>query len=440
MTETPRQGLRRNVKLGSLPIGFAGRGVAGWARRVAGADRHEIAAQIAARNADQLFAVLGELKGGAMKVGQLLSVYEALIPSELAEPYRQALIKLQAEAPAMPRSQVHRVLAEQLGADWPRRFAAFDDGNAHAASIGQVHRAVWHDGREVAVKLQYPGAEEALRADLRTLRRLARLIELIVPGADVRAVLSEITEGIGAETDYLAEADNQRSFASAWDADDRIRIPKVVASSPRVIVSEWLEGIPLSNFVREPARDDADQRIRDHIGEITAEFLVSSPSRVGLLHCDPHPGNFRLLPDGRIGVLDFGAVTALPGGFPRPLGLLVRAAMEGDKDLFLRCAREQGFIGRIDQVDADDAMGFLGAFTRIGREERFHFNRAFLQAEGARLLTFRGDFQTIRSLDLPPEYVMVVRTAGGWLGILGQIGCTVPARSLLHSWIPELTE
>jgi predicted unusual protein kinase regulating ubiquinone biosynthesis (AarF/ABC1/UbiB family) len=394
MSDVPRHGLRRNAKLGSIPLGFAGRSAVGWARRVAGADPQLIAAQIAARNAEQLFAVLGELKGGAMKVGQLLSVYEALIPTEFAEPYREALIKLQAGAPPMPSAQTHRVLAEQLGSDWPRRFADFDARNAYAASIGQVHRAIWHDGREVAVKIQYPGADEALRADLRTLRRLARLLELILPGADIPALLAEITDRMAEETDYLQEADNQRTFAAAFDGDEKIRIPKVVGSAPKVIVSDWLDGVPLSSFVRGTTQAAADEQVRNHIGAVTAELLLSSPARVGLLHCDPHHGNFRLMPDGRIGVLDFGAIMQLPGGYSRPLGLLLRAAMEDDRELFLRHAREQGFIGRADFVDEEDAMGFLGAFTRIAREENFHFTREFMKAEGARLLDLQGDFQT----------------------------------------------
>src|SRR5579884_4012943 len=137
MSEPPKGALQRTARLGALPIGFAGRAAAGWARRLTGTDREDVAAEVAARNADQIFKVLGELKGGAMKFGQALSVYEAMIPTELAGPYQEALIKLQANAPKMPPKDVYRVMAEQLGRTWTRRFAEFDAEDASAASIGQ---------------------------------------------------------------------------------------------------------------------------------------------------------------------------------------------------------------------------------------------------------------------------------------------------------------
>jgi predicted unusual protein kinase regulating ubiquinone biosynthesis (AarF/ABC1/UbiB family) len=338
----------------------------------------------------------------------------------------------------MPAKDVHRLLSEQLGRNWHQRFADFDADHAHAASIGQVHRAVWHDGREVAVKLQYPGAEQALLSDLRTLRRLSRLLQLLVPGMDVRALIKEITERMAEELDYAAEADNQRTFAAALTEDPHLRVPKVVASAPKVIISEWLEGVPLSEFAHRPVGDEADQHVRDHIGETMLELVFSSPSRVGLLHCDPHHGNFRLMSDGRIGILDYGAVAAMPDGFPIGLGKLLRLAADDDADGFLRQARTQGFLGAAgEHVTADDAMALLGAFTKGIREERFHFNWAFMQAEGARLTDFQGDFKTVQSLDLPPQYLMLLRTIVGWMGILAQIDCTVGTRAILRSWVPD---
>ena len=436
MTDQRMHTARRALKLTSLPLGMAGRAAGGWARGASGGDRTEIAAQLAMRNADQLFAVLGELKGGAMKVGQALSVYEALIPNELAEPYHQALIKLQASAPPMPVRDVHRMLDEQLGRQWPSRFREFDPTAAHAASIGQVHKAVWHDGRTVAVKIQYPGAETALTTDLRILRRLAQLLKIIVPGMDVRALIDELTTRMAVELDYLAEADHQRTFAAALDDDPGIRVPKVVASAPKVIVSEWLDGIPLSHFARTRAVDAEDQRVRDYIGATMLEFVFSSPARTGLLHCDPHHGNFRLMPDGRIGALDFGAVAPMPGGIPAQLARLLQLAADDDAEAFLQESKNAGFIAHDHPITAAEGMAFLGAFPATVRDEVFHFNRAFMQAEGARLTDFHGDFQTVRDLDLPPEYLMLARTVGGWVGILAQIDCTVAARGILRSWIP----
>jgi predicted unusual protein kinase regulating ubiquinone biosynthesis (AarF/ABC1/UbiB family) len=437
VAEPPKRTVQRNARLGALPVGMAGRAAAGWMRRVAGADRAEVAAELAVRNADQIFEVLGELKGGAMKLGQALSVYETLIPNELAEPYHQALIKLQANAPQMPAKDVHRMLGEQLGRDWSRRFAEFDAEHAHAASIGQVHRAIWHDGREVAVKLQYPGADEALSSDLRTLQRFAWLLQRIVPGADVRALLQEISDRMIEELDYAAEADNQRAFAAALAGDQRVRVPKVVGSAPKVIISEWLEGTPLSRFAHQPIANDRDRSIRDHIGETMIELGFSSPARVGLLHSDPHHGNFRLLTDGRIGMLDFGAVVRLPDGIPPPLGRILRLAADDEPEQLLEMLCVEGFVGRADRVSPEDVMAMLGAFTHPLRDRPFHYNRAFLQAEGGRLINFQGnDFKTAQSMSLPPQYLMILRVVVGWMSILGQIDCRVDSRGIVERWVP----
>src|ERR1700743_1757551 len=147
MADIPRKAAARTAKLASLPLGVAGRVVCGWGRRLVGQNADEVQADISARTAEQLFAVLGQLKGGAMKFGQALSVFEAAVPDELAAPYREALTKLQTAAPPMTVKSVHRGLSEQLGRGWRDRFQEFDDPPAASASIGQVHRAVWGDGR-----------------------------------------------------------------------------------------------------------------------------------------------------------------------------------------------------------------------------------------------------------------------------------------------------
>jgi predicted unusual protein kinase regulating ubiquinone biosynthesis (AarF/ABC1/UbiB family) len=441
MSDPPKSAFQRAARLGTLPVGFAGRAATGWARRLAGGDREDIAAALAARNADQIFAVLGELKGGAMKFGQALSVYEAVIPNELAEPYQQALIKLQASAPKMPANDVHRVLAEQLGRNWTQRFAEFDAENASAASIGQVHRAVWHDGREVAIKIQYPGADQALTSDLRTLQRFARLLQAIVPGADVRALLNELQTRMIEELDYSAEADSQRAFARALADDPKIRVPKVVASAPKVIISEWLPGRPLSEFAHRPPGDVEEQKLRDWIAETVMELHFSSPARVGLLHSDPHHGNFRLLPDGRLGMIDYGAVTRLPDGIPRSLGRILRLAADRRADEMMRLLREEGFVGLEDRVTADDVLRYIGALADPLRVEVFHYNRDFMQHEGARVAMPGGaDFHVGQALNLPAQYLMFIRVVVGWMSMLAQIDCWAPSRRIVEEWVPGFTD
>jgi predicted unusual protein kinase regulating ubiquinone biosynthesis (AarF/ABC1/UbiB family) len=432
MTDIPRRTAARTAKLASLPLGVAGRAAAGWGRRLVGGDGEEISAQLMAKSAEQLFAVLGELKGGAMKFGQALSVFEAAVPEEYAAPFREALTKLQSAAPPMPTRHVHRMLAEQFGRGWRDRFGEFDDVPAAAASIGQVHRAVWHDGREVAVKVQYPGAEEALLSDLRQLSRMSRLIQPLVPGLEIKPLLAELRERMAEELDYRDEADNQRAFATAFAGSDAVRVPRVVASAPRAVVTEWVTGRPLSRVIRSGTQDE-----RDHAAGLLAEFHYSAPERAGLLHADPHPGNFQVLEDGRLLVLDFGAVARLPEGLPRPLSTMTRLALQNRPADLLRLMRAEGFVRPGTTITAEDAVAYLAPFTEPLHTETFRFNRRWLQRQAERVGDLRSpDFNTGRALNLPPQYLLVHRVTMGTLGVLCQLDADVPLRGIVARWQP----
>jgi predicted unusual protein kinase regulating ubiquinone biosynthesis (AarF/ABC1/UbiB family) len=434
--DIPRNGVQRTAKLASLPLGAAGRAAAGWGRRLAGGDGEEISAQLSARSAEQLFAVLGELKGGAMKFGQALSIFEAAVPDELAEPYREALTKLQSSAPPMPARDVHRVLDEQLGTAWRQRFAEFDEQPAAAASIGQVHRAVWHDGREVAVKVQYPGADQALLADLRQLGRLSRVLQPLVPGVEIKPLIAELRERMTEELDYRDEADNQRAFAAAYAGDPEIVVPKVVASAPKTMVTEWITGTPLARIIR-----DGDQAARDEAGRLLSELHYSSPPRAGLLHADPHPGNFQLTADGRLAVIDFGAVARLPEGSPVVLQRMTRMALDGNSDNLMELLSNEGFVRPGTQLDPDDVLAYLAPFAEPLRSERFRFSRQWLQRQAERVGDMRSpDFRTGRALNLPPQFLLVHRVTFGTLGVLCQLGAEVGLRGIVARWQPTITE
>nr|WP_199434289.1 AarF/ABC1/UbiB kinase family protein [Qaidamihabitans albus] len=428
----PRGQAMRTAKLASLPLGIAGRAVGGWGRRLTGQSAEEVNAALSARAAEQLFEVLGTLKGGAMKFGQALSVFEAAVPDELAAPYREALTKLQTAAPPMPPRQTRRVLAEQLGRSWADRFARFDDEPAAAASIGQVHRAVWHDGREVAVKVQYPGADEALHSDLRQLQRFSRLFQALAPGTDVKPLLSELAARMNEELDYRTEAANQRGFARAFDGDDQVLIPKVVASAPKVIVTEWVDGTPLATIIKEGAVDQ-----RNEAGRLLAEFHYSSPARARLLHSDPHPGNFMLLNDGRMCVIDFGAVARLPQGAPPMLGVIMRLALEGRSTELLDALRAEGFVRPDSELDADDVYTYLLPLIAPLTSDRFHFTRRWAQKQALRMGDTRNqDFHTGRSLNLPPNWLLIHRVTAGAVGILCQLDAELALRSIVERWQP----
>ncbi|GAB3387617.1 AarF/ABC1/UbiB kinase family protein [Micromonospora halotolerans] len=385
MTDIPRRAVSRTAKLAALPLGFAGRTVLGMGKRVTGLASDVISAEIQQRTAEQLFSVLGQLKGGAMKFGQALSVFEAALPDEIAAPYRQALTKLQEAAPPLPAATVHKVLAEQLGPDWRDRFVEFNDTPAAAASIGQVHRAVWRDPgygpnggprhRDVAVKIQYPGAGDALLADLKQLSRLGGMFRAIQPGLDVKPLLTELRERITEELDYELEAESQRAFAAAYAGDPDIYIPEVLDAAPRVLITEWVEGTPLSQIIREGTEEQ-----RDQAGRLMAELHLSAPMRAGLLHADPHPGNFRLLPDGRLGVIDFGAVARMPEGTPEPIGRIAALALRDDADAVVAGLREEGFVSTTEPIDAEGVLDFLRPMLEPIAADEFRFTRAWLRA------------------------------------------------------------
>lgn len=260
MSDLPRKAVTRTAKLAALPLGFAGRATLGLGKRLGGRPAEEVATELQERTAEQLFKVLGELKGGAMKFGQALSVFEAALPEEVAGPYRAALTKLQDAAPPMPARTVHAVLAERLGENWREFFTEFDDRPAAAASIGQVHRAVWHDGRKVAVKVQYPGAGDALLSDLNQLGRVARLFGPLIPGMDIKPLISELRDRVAEELDYELEAQAQHAHAVEFADDPDVVVPDVVHRTDQVLVTEWMDGVPLAEVISGAPRRCATAR------------------------------------------------------------------------------------------------------------------------------------------------------------------------------------
>jgi predicted unusual protein kinase regulating ubiquinone biosynthesis (AarF/ABC1/UbiB family) len=432
VSDIPQRRGARTAKLASLPLGVAGRATLGLGKRITGKSSAEVTAELQARTAEQLFTVLGELKGGAMKLGQALSVFEAALPEETAAPYREALTRLQEAAPPMPATTVRKVLDEQFGRTWRDRFVSFDETPAAAASIGQVHRAVWADGRDVAVKLQYPGAGPALMSDFTQLSRMARLFSRISPGLEIKPLLAELKDRVFEELDYTLEADSQRAFATAYAGDSDIAVPRVVASAPKAMVTEWMDGKPLSRIIAAGSADE-----RDRAGTLLALLHYSAPSRAGLLHADPHPGNFRILADGRLGVVDFGAVARLPGGYPEPLGRLTRHAVDRDGPAVLALLRAEGFIRTAVDVDARQVMEYLGPIVEPLRTPTFTFSREWMRSQAARIGDPRREEARVgRLFNLPPSYLLIHRVTLGSIGVLSQLGATAPFRELAERWQP----
>ena len=437
MTNLPRKAMVRSARLASLPLGYAGRATLGVGKRLRGTPADAVAAEVQQRTAEQLFKVLGELKGGAMKFGQALSVFESALPENIVGPYRATLTKLQDAAPPMSSTLVHQVLARELGADWRRQFNRFDDDPAAAASIGQVHRAEWHDGREVAVKIQYPGAGEALSSDLRQISRVARLVGAWIPGIDIGPLVAELQARVVEELDYSLEAQAQQTFAEAFRDDPNIAVPAVVAHTDRVLVSDWLESDrSLARLIA-----DGDQADRDHYGERYVRFLFSGPARAGLLHADPHPGNYRLLTDGRLGVVDYGAVARLPGGgLPLVIGTLMGHAVRDEYDDVLAGLRANGFIKPSVRVDPEQIRDYLGPFLEPAATETFQFSREWMRGQFARINDPRQPgYTTMLKINLPPEFLLIHRVWLGGIGVLSQLEAKASFASILADSLPGFT-
>ena len=426
----------RNAKLASLPVGMAGRAAMGFGKRLTGKSKDEVNAELMDKAAQQLFTVLGELKGGAMKVGQALSVMEAAIPEQYGKPYREALTKLQREAPPMPAARVHRVLDAQLGTKWRDRFASFDDKAVASASIGQVHKAVWADGREVAVKIQYPGADEALRADLKTMQRMVGVLKQLSPGADVQGVVDELIERTEMELDYRLEADNQRAFAKAYEGDPHFVVPHIVASAPKVVIQEWIEGIPLSHIIR-----DGTQEQRDLMATRLFEFSDDAPRRLGMVHGDAHPGNFMLLPGDKMGIIDFGAVAPMPGGWPVELGQMLRYAVDKNYDKLLPTMQKAGFIQKGQQVSTREIDDMLKQYVEPLQVPVFHYQRSWLQ----RMTTLEldraaGQIKAARQMDIPPKLAIPMRVIASIVAISCQLDAHVPTRRIAEEMVPGFSD
>ncbi|MFC5728854.1 MULTISPECIES: ABC1 kinase family protein [Nocardioides] len=439
MADLPRKAAARTARLAALPLGYAGRTALGFGRRLGGAQADAVMSDIQQRTAEQLFRTLGELKGGAMKFGQALSVLEAALPEEMAAPYREHLTRLQDAAPPMPTQTVRDILAEDLGEDWKDQLTWLDGAPAAAASIGQVHQARWHDGRMVAVKVQYPDAGAALESDLRTLARAARAIGPLIPGVDMKPLVEEIQARAIEELDYDLEAEAQREFAAAFRDDPDIVVPDVVAVGKRVLVTEWLESAgSLATIIADGTRAE-----RDHYGGLFARFLFSGPTRTGLLHADPHPGNYRIIRNddgtpGRLGVLDYGAIARLPQrGLPAPLGRIVRLCADGDVEALMEGLRAEGFVKDRIQIDPHQVLSYLAPFAEPTKVERFRFTREWMREQFQRLNNPKDPAYTVTiKLNLPASYLLIHRTTVGGVGVLSQLEAEAPFRALMEEFLP----
>jgi predicted unusual protein kinase regulating ubiquinone biosynthesis (AarF/ABC1/UbiB family) len=298
---------------------------------------------------------------------------------------------------------------------------------------------VWHDGREVAVKVQYPGAGDALLSDLGQLSRFARLLGPLIPGMDIKPLIAELRDRVSEELDYALEAQAQQAHAEEFADDPDVLVPGVVHQCDQVLITEWIDGIPLSEVIAEGTQEQ-----RDRAGQLLARFLFSGPARTGLLHADPHPGNFRLLPGGpddeeqwRLGVLDFGTVDRLPGGLPTPIGSSLRMTLDGEAEAVYELLCSEGFVKDSIELDPSAVLDYLLPIIEPAKADEFTFTRGWMRSQAARIADPRSPaYQLGKQLNLPPAYLLIHRVTLSTIGVLCQLGATVRLREELEEWLP----
>ncbi|MCA1821961.1 MAG: AarF/ABC1/UbiB kinase family protein [Pseudonocardia sp.] len=440
MTAFSQQGPSRLARTVPL-VGLAGRTageavVAALRKRLTGED----SAEFHERTSQRYAAMLGHSKGVLMKAGQVLSFVAlgSLVPPERQRVYQAAMARLQADAPPMAPELATAVVEAELGAPPEEIFAEFDPHAFAAASIGQVHAARLPDGRRVAVKVQYPGVDQAIRADLDNTELLATFLQLvgaIMPGSnrlDVRAVAQEVAARIGEEIDYRIEAAYQTDFANAYRDHPFIRIPEVVPqlSTRRVLTMDLVDGMRWSQAVA------ADQQLRDRWGEVIYRFALGSLRMVGMFHADPHPGNYLFHEDGAVTFLDFGCVNRFSVEQVALMQRIVAAAIADDAAALWDTFVEIGFLTASDApTPAELLEWYRDKLQPLVAEQPFTYTPAFAASVVQGYFDRRGATgSVIRRVELPREYVFLTRIDLGLTALLAELQATGPWAAIRSEW------
>lgn len=393
------------------------------------ARRRELDEQFKIRTAADVARELGHMKGVIMKAGQMLS----FILDGLPEAAQQSLASLQADAPPMSPSAAAGVVRAELGAEPEDLFLDWSETPVAAASIGQVHKAVLRDGRVVAVKVQYPGIDNAIEGDLANAELLyAMFSSLALKSLDVKGLVEELRARMIDELDYRLEASCQAEFARRYAGHPFVRIPAVVPeySTRRVLVSEWVDGMPWAEFLERSTPDE-----RGRAAEVLFRFVQGSIYRDHVFNGDPHPGNYRFHDDGTVTFLDFGLVKRWAPGELESLEPLIDPLLDHDPDLLVARMVEAGFLDASHGLDPERVWEYVCAPYTPYLEDEFTFTTAFTSGTIAKLLDLDGPYTDVmHALNLPPSFVILDRVVWGMSALLGRLGARNRWRALLAEY------
>jgi predicted unusual protein kinase regulating ubiquinone biosynthesis (AarF/ABC1/UbiB family) len=418
----PTSRIARTRRFGGL---VAGQGLRWAGTRAANALRSDERADAAtseraAATARELVKQLGQMRGAAMKVGQVLSTIDfTAIPESEREEFRATLAALRDDVPPLPFKAIEKLLRTELGVPLKEAFTEFETEAFAAASIGQVHRATTADGRAVAVKVQYPGIAEAVETDLRNAQLLFPLVKRLAPGLDVNALAGELRERIGDELDYEVEAQNHRAMARGWRRHPFVYVPAVDTqlSRRRVLVTERIEG---RKFEAVKQLGDAE---RDRYGEILFRFFFGTLKHLRRAAGDPHPGNYLLLDDGRVGFLDFGLMRVVDADYLEGERALARAVTAQDAEAVHAQLTALGYLPEPDRFDPDDLLEQITIAGEWYLEPGFRRLSPGYIAE----VIERGSspraahFDSMRHQTIPPQALLIRRMEGLVMSVLGDL-------------------
>jgi predicted unusual protein kinase regulating ubiquinone biosynthesis (AarF/ABC1/UbiB family) len=429
--------VRRGAKLGGL-LGLET--AKAYATKVANVARSEDGGSAASERrrleaAEHVAEVLGKMKGGAMKAGQMASLMDfSRLPSGELGAFQARFDDLRDSAPQVPFEDMQKVIERDLGERISDVFCEFDRDAAAAASIGQVYRAKLHDGRRVAVKVQYPGVAAAVRADLQNLGLLMRAAKHFAPGLDAAVMASEIRERITEELDYEHEAQTQRAFARRWRGHPFVVIPDVVTAlcRERVLVTEWVDGVSFNRLKAAP------QATRDRVGEILFRFFFGSLYRFGQFSGDPHPGNFLALADGRVAFFDFGMTKTVPRATIEAELSVLRAGLDRDARSVHAGLATLGFFDPADRrIDPDRLLAHVRALNAwYADDELVTLTPQYV----SRLLRDAGDprseyWDLMRNETIPADSLFSNRMQGMTLAVIGQLRATANWHRVMCEWL-----
>ncbi len=392
------------------------------------ARREDLDAEFQARTAQHIADELGDMKGALMKLGQMASYLDDGLP----EPVRLALGQLQQDAPPMDFELTRWAVEKELGFDLDSVFSYFSPEPIAAASIGQVHRATTHDGREVVVKVQYPGIDEAIASDLDNTDMVARIMSMIFPGLEPAPLAEELKERIGEELDYETEADNQELFANFYADHPFIHIPEVQRdlSSKRVLTSSFAEGSRFSE-VETWSEDE-----RNLAAETMFRFVFRSLYRLLAFNGDPHPGNYLFRPGGHITFLDFGLVRRFDPDETDFFGVLIRTVLAGDQAAF-RKALEDGELLRADApfTDAEIHEWFMHFYEIVRNDGPTSLDAEYASETLRRTFDHKTN-EILKYANVPPSFALIQRINLGIYALLAHLEATANWRRIANELWP----